>query len=514
MTDVAATTGSAASAVGRATGSGIGRLRHRLANLTLPQLWAFLAVALPALAALVASLPTVDLAWQIRAGNEILATTSIPSVDRWTFTASGAAWVDQQWGAQILLALVHNLFGWAGLAVFRAVVVGAILAAVAIAITRRNPALGLRTVAWLTIGAFLVASPALAVRPQLLGIAAFAASLLILSDRDDHPRPVWLLVPIAAVWANLHGSFILAPLLPLLAWLEDRAQRRPRSSRLLLVAGAVALATLLNPWMFGAWSYAFGLAGNAGITARISEWQPTTLASVEGLVFWLSVGAVVVFLARRGARAPWWALITLGVFAFLGAWSLRGVAWWPLVAGVTVGALVIPGAAEARRARPSRLNGLFVGLVVALGLVLLPFWRAWDERLPAPAGLLRFAPPELTASLRGLVVEGDRVWNPQVWGSWFEYAIPDATYAVDSRIEVIPAAVWREAEIVSTAGAGWEEILDRAGTTIIVTEGPTTGSPLFAALQGNPGWAIATRNTEGSIWVRRDRPSGSQGNPR
>ena len=52
-------------------------------------LWRFLAIALPALGALVASLPSVDLTYQLRAGAEILDHGAIPSVDSWTFTVAG-----------------------------------------------------------------------------------------------------------------------------------------------------------------------------------------------------------------------------------------------------------------------------------------------------------------------------------------------------------------------------------------------------------------------------------------
>ena len=69
--------------------------------MSLPRFWAFLAVALPVVAALVASLSTVDLTYQLRAGAEILASSSIPRVDSWTYTVAGQPWFDQQWGAQV-----------------------------------------------------------------------------------------------------------------------------------------------------------------------------------------------------------------------------------------------------------------------------------------------------------------------------------------------------------------------------------------------------------------------------
>ena len=90
---------------------------------TLGQLWSFLAVALPALAALLVPMPAVDLAYQLRAGADMLASHAIPTTDTWTFTVYGTPWLDQQWGAQVLLALVFQWTGWTGLAVLRAALV-------------------------------------------------------------------------------------------------------------------------------------------------------------------------------------------------------------------------------------------------------------------------------------------------------------------------------------------------------------------------------------------------------
>ncbi|HEY7131483.1 MAG TPA: hypothetical protein VH440_04485, partial [Candidatus Limnocylindrales bacterium] len=77
--------------------------------MSLRSLWAFLAIALPVLAAVIAPLPTVDLAYHLRAGAEILDTRAIPSVDTWTFTAAGQPWQDQQWLAQVVLALAYRI---------------------------------------------------------------------------------------------------------------------------------------------------------------------------------------------------------------------------------------------------------------------------------------------------------------------------------------------------------------------------------------------------------------------
>ena len=94
--------------------------------MSMPELWAVLAVLLPVLGSLLASLSTIDLAYHVRAGESILDTRVLPSPDTFSFTAAGLPWLDQQWGAQVAFAAVFRVGGWALLAVVRALFVGLI----------------------------------------------------------------------------------------------------------------------------------------------------------------------------------------------------------------------------------------------------------------------------------------------------------------------------------------------------------------------------------------------------
>ena len=85
--------------------------------------WASLVVLVPVVVALLSRMGTTDLTYHVRAGDGILATHSLPRVDTYTFSVAGQPWLDQQWGAQIILALGHR-GGWATLAFLQAVFIG------------------------------------------------------------------------------------------------------------------------------------------------------------------------------------------------------------------------------------------------------------------------------------------------------------------------------------------------------------------------------------------------------
>jgi hypothetical protein len=462
------------------------------------RLWALLAILLPALAALIANLSSVDLAYHLRAGGDILDGHGIPTVDTWTFTAMGQPWLDQQWGAQVVLAAVYRLAGWTGLVLLRSFLVGALFALV-LQFCRSRGA-DLRRAAWLSLAAFVVSAVALALRPQLFGMVLLALVLVLLAERRRHPRAVWAIPVIVAVWANLHGSFFLGPLVVGLAWLEDVAEKDPGARRTFAVAVVSALASLVNPFGPQVWLYAAGLSTNAEVTARITEWQPTTLRTVPGILFFASALAVAVLLARRGVRISWPMLAWLGVFFVIGAYAIRGVAWWPLGATFAVAALVArPEPIERPLAAiAARLNVAIVVAIVIVGVVLLPVWRPMDPGLQAPSGVVGNAPPGITGALREQATDGDRLFNPQPWGSWFEFSFPKVLVALDSRIEVFPPQVWDDYETVTQGRDGWQQILERWGVTLAVVP---NGDDAFHARLTSAGWTELFADADG--WLLR-----------
>jgi hypothetical protein len=483
---------------------------------SLARLWAFLAIGLPVLGALLANLQTVDLAYHLRAGGMILDTKAIPTVDTYTFTAAGQPWQDQQWGAQVILGGVYRLAGWTGLVLLRAALVG-VLFGIVFDLCRRGHTT--RTAALLTLAAFGLGAVTLALRPQLFAMVLFAATLWLVLRRREHPRAIWLAVPIAALWANLHGSFFLGPAVLGLACLDEIVERRAfrEARQLLVVAVVAAAATLANPLGIGVWQYVAGISSNAVITSRITEWQPTLTAFPENVAFLASclfIAIVLAFRYRRDRRVPASALVWLLPFAALGLWTVRGLAWWPIVAAVTVARLTAaPDGLAPRERRDTatmrRLNTVVAGVLVFAAAGLLPVWRPQEPGLDAPLGVVGTAPPGVTLELRKLATADDRLFAPQPWGSWFEFALPQTAVFIDSRIELFPVSVWDDYDTIVDGGEGSQQILDGHGVTIVVAAEKGDRAPLAGRLSADPSWRQVYADDDGLIFVRADRGSGS-----
>jgi hypothetical protein len=453
--------------------------------------WASLVVLVPVVVALLSRMGTTDLTYHIRAGDEILTTHSLPRVDTYTFSVAGHPWLDQQWAAQIVLALGHRYGGWATLAFLQAVLVGASFFFIYLACRARGASV--RTSSLLTVIGFLVASPTLAMRPQLVALPLFAVALWALSSRERSPRRLWLIPVLAAICANVHGSFTIFPLIVGLTWIQDARRHVPGSRRLLWLTLATAAATLLNPFGVGVWRYAYDLSTNPIIRKTISEWAPVTATDVSGLFMIGSALAVVAVLARRGTPIRWTTLLWLGVFFMLAMSAQRAIVWWAMVTPVILAELFPAATVEAvhpGREPKAPAVGIIAAMLVAV-VVLLPWWR--------PNDLLSQDPPGITRYVVENIPSGASMFVHQPWGSWFEFRTPNNPVYVDSRIEIIPKDVWDDYGQVGFAGADWREVLARLHPDVIVAA--DDWKLLHDLEASDSGWRSVYKDDDGEVFL-------------
>ena len=469
--------------------------------LTLDRVWILLAVAIPALGGLALSMSTVDLTYHVRLGEQVLHGT-LPRLDAFTFSAPGATWIDQQWLAQAVLALVHRVDGWNAVSLLRSLLT-AIAFAFVLAACRRSGA-SIPAASALTVASYLVSAQNMGMRPQLFAVPLFALTLWISVTRREHPARMWAIPLLVALWANLHGSFVLGPALVGFDWLEDRRERLPQARQTLIVGLAATAATLLNPFELRLWAYTVEIGTNPTITRFASEWEPTTVRSFSGVALFVSAAALVWLGTRRTDPVPWPSLLRLAFFFALALPAIRGVIWWGIVAPITAA-----GWLRARRPteqRPPDRRGspvMNLGVVVAVAAALvfaMPWWRTAQPGASTP--LLKQAPEGVAAAVEAATGAGDHVWVDQVWASWLEYRLPDRPVFVDSRIELYPQRVWTDYLDVANGREGWQAILDRWDVDVLALS-PGQSGELIERLALDDGWQRTYRDQDGSVYVRR-----------
>jgi hypothetical protein len=471
-------------------------------GLTLDRVWGLLPILVGCATSMASRMVAVDLAYQVRAGDAILATDHVPRVDTFTFTVSGDRWFDQQWGAQVLLGLTHRLGGWGTTSLVRAGLIGATVGFVYLACRARGASP--RSASVLSLGGFLVALQALAMRPQLFAIVLFAACSWALASRDQHPGRLWLVPLFAAAWANVHGTFVLAPLLVGLTLAAELIEgRRIEARRLVFVGAATVAATFVTPFGPGVWTYAYQLVTNPVVRNNVTEWAPVTIRSFGGAAFFASALGVLAYLARREQRVAWGDLLWLTVFFVLALPAVRGIVWWGLVAPVIVAGIagssqVATGERhDAERVGSMVMNRLVVVVLVVGLVVTLPYWRG-----SSATAMLSEAPVGLSDAVDRRLAPDTRLFVSEPWASWFEYAEPSIPVFTDPRIELFPTSVWNDYNEIHVAGSRWQQVLDGWNVQAVVVDRDDFSS-LLAAMRTSPAWTVAYEDRDGALFIRK-----------
>src|SRR5690242_15091454 len=146
-----------------------------------------------------------DTGWHIRAGEWILKTGTVPQQDLFSFSRPGAPWTAWEWLADVLFARLFAWHGLAAVAAFCAVVLCLAEALLCGWLLERDAGL------WLALATTLVCASASTIhflaRPHVFTLVFFTIGLWAL-DRDRRRRTpaIWGMVPLTAVWCNMHGG--------------------------------------------------------------------------------------------------------------------------------------------------------------------------------------------------------------------------------------------------------------------------------------------------------------------
>ena len=275
-----------------------------------------LAVSLPAIIGIIAFAATFgwaryllndpDIYLHIAVGRWIIAHHAVPHHDLFSYSLLGAPWVPHEWLAEVIMALLHDWLGWAGLVVMAAGSFAAMLALLQHALMRYlAPGHAL-------IGTALAAGlcfPHLLARPHAFSLplmVIWVAMLVAAAARGRAPPLLGCLVMVA--WANLHSGFIIGLMIAALFGAEavfDAADRHGalRAARDWAVFGALAvLASLVTPNGIAGLELPFDLVRmNFGL-AFIAEWQSPNFQLGHPLEPWLML--ILLGALTLGLRVP------------------------------------------------------------------------------------------------------------------------------------------------------------------------------------------------------------------
>ena len=203
-----------------------------------------------------------DLFWHLSAARWILIHGKIPRTDVLSFTLYGAPWIDFEWGTQLFWYGVNLVTGLWGLWVLKGLLLIGAFYPVDGLLREKGASDAARAGALTLWLAAMLAQTDL--RADLTSVMFFAIVLRRLELR----RASFLFgFGLFALWANIHGGFILAFGLYALA-----AVAAPQAGLAAEATGAV-LGTLVNPYGAGIYRALFYHASEPTVRA-VMEWLP------------------------------------------------------------------------------------------------------------------------------------------------------------------------------------------------------------------------------------------------
>jgi hypothetical protein len=263
-----------------------------------------------------------DLFWQLRTGQLILQQHRAPHFDEYSWTRDGHPWVAHEWLTFVLFRICFDWKGFGGVwllsaaltSVITVVLYRLILGETALANVdgdRPRSESAPITACLLTAFAMIVAGAFFQPRPQLFTYLFLLITLgTVLQVRRTGriaigtgevkraERPLWFLVPIFILWANLHAGVLVG--LALLAIfsigdaLVDAAEKRSTSTagaggrpwhRMAVVTVVCFLATLITPYSYQEYENFAATITNAPMLNGVGEWAAPDFHDPFGKLF-------------------------------------------------------------------------------------------------------------------------------------------------------------------------------------------------------------------------------------
>ncbi|WP_310571127.1 hypothetical protein [Gemmatimonas sp.] len=353
----------------------------------------------------------------------------------------GAPVVDIQWLSHLGMYGIVKLAGLPGMVLVGSMLlIGTIVSAAAVAVQRG--ATESRTLLVVLFALIGMASQ-FVLRAQSVAFPFLAFFPLVLSGDVRAPRrTTWLLLPAAVLWANVHGSVLLAPVFAALAAIarviDAVRHHRPVMGRLLvrdlILTLGLTLAVFMTPYGGDAVRYYEQTVGNAAFREYISEWYPLSFDRVPAAT--LFVCAVGVLLVRGARKMESFTLLSIGLLTAMTIMSARYATPLALAAIGLLPAVLDDVLGSAIRIEPDALLRHFARIGVPVAAVMLLVGVPWFAHytLNRPDSI------RLTDQVARAAIPGRRLLVDEVQADrllWFHPSLIGRV-AHDVRVETLP----------------------------------------------------------------------------
>lgn len=357
-----------------------------------------------------------------------------------------------------------------------------------------------------TLVLLFVAATHFGTRPALIGYTCLAAEIVLLEKAVKGAR--WampLLLPLFALWFNVHGTWALglgplaaaagSALLPRLGVWRLRAREVEPGVRRWIVGWAFVapLGVFATPFdatfVLRPFRMLYGQAHHRRDAFNmIEEWMPVPYSRPEA---WILLGGILLTVwacARSRRPLPLFETLLAALLAVMALKSARYHIGFAVVAAPLLAQALADRLKPDGLAKP-RLNAMIAAAALPLLLLVAGFRVAHAERDTEEA-----MPVEAVRVLKDSGRSGARGFNYFDWGGYLVFS--GVGTFIDGRTERILEEVFlRYLEIQNTRDVAWLEgqgvrwVLDRPDT------------PIAEAMAGRAGWREAFRDERSVLWL-------------
>ena len=437
-----------------------------------------------------------DYWWYLRLGGEIAESHAVPVIETFSYTEAGQPITYHSWLSALLFFWLDALGGITATVFFGALVIGTTYGILWLMMRE------MRVQALLSVGiiffSILPGSMNWSVRPQLFSYPLFVFSFWLLWRWQKYTeKKIWLLVPVALLWVNLHGSFVFLFLLAGAALVFGRGDRK----LLFGVIVGVFLVTLLNPRGWHVWEYVVNSLLVPSNQAYSREWMPPVNEGWQMNLFfvWLLFFMVVAGLSSRSLSILEWVWI-LG-FGWLALSGLRYGIWFLFILAPMSAYLLSRESDVEKRIGLPGLDILFALIVLAVPLALLPNIRT-QWMVDAPPALSDNTPVSAIQWLDAHPEIPDPIWADLAFESYLVYALPTRPVWIDTRFEAYPPEHWQRYKEINAAAWNWQTLLNEDEINVLFLSN-ISQSELLKAVNISDIWCELYVDEQATIYARR-----------
>jgi hypothetical protein len=416
------------------------RLQHAFSFLTM---LTFLLVTLQFVMAR-NSVADPDIWWHLRNAEYLFQNHQLPRQDLYSFTVSGAPWINHEWLSEVPYYLAWRAWGLAGINAATLLVIEFIFLGLLYLCSQESGHFK-ASIAACCFCTFL-AKVSYGPRTILFGYLYLVILLIILQRlrRKGH-APLWLIPPLFCLWINTHGSWSLGLILfSIIAgaglvkkgWgIVEAEPWSPSQIRKLVVTGVASVAALfVNPFGARLVFYPFDLAFRQKLNiSHVAEWVSVDFHDMRGKLVLILLIALLLSALLRSRR---WTVAEVALLLFALYSGLTYIRFLFLIA-IVAAPLLAKLLDFVPQYRPEMDTPVINGVVICLMIGSMFYF--WPSSAQLQRSVAEQYPAKVLPFLKAHPPAGPML-NFYLWGGYLEFNERNVKTFLDSRVDIFEYA--------------------------------------------------------------------------